>query len=133
MSSMSIDILNQVKSGHIPINVWRFSLRGSSDEDCVPAGLIKFSACSWLFKFVVEWIHAIRKSAESRSLQNISNIIAVADEQSGAVYLFVALCSTWFFSSNKWFLQFGSIFCCKETKKKQFAFFIQKILIFSHR
>ena len=56
----SIYVLHQVKKEYIPINIWHFSFRDSSDEDCVFAGLKKFFSCSWFFKFVVEWTPAVK-------------------------------------------------------------------------
>ena len=60
----SILISNRVKRQQILVNVWRFSVRHSSDEDCVFAGLKTFFSCSKNFKYVVEWIPAIRYNAE---------------------------------------------------------------------
>ena len=60
----SILISNQVKREQILINVWRFSVRYSSDKDCVFAGLKKLFTSSEIFKYVVEWNPAIRYNAE---------------------------------------------------------------------
>ena len=69
-----------MKRQHIPINVLRFSFRDYLDEEGVYAGLNKFFASSWIFKFVIEWIFAIRNNVEIRSIQNTTNIIEVADK-----------------------------------------------------
>ena len=64
----------------MPINILLFSLRDSSDEDCVFEGLKKFfclfiSLSLLLNEFLQSEIMQI-----SRSVQNITAIIAVADE-----------------------------------------------------
>ena len=43
-----------MKREGIPINILRFSLKDSSDEDSIFAGLKTFFACSYAFKFVIE-------------------------------------------------------------------------------
>ena len=50
--------------GHILINVLRFSWRYSFDKDCVFDELKKYFACSYVFKYFVEWILVIRKISE---------------------------------------------------------------------
>ena len=65
-----------------------FSLRDSSDEDYV---------FDCLFKFLSLLLNEFLQSEimqKSRSVQIITNIIAVADEQSVAVCMFVVLRST---------------------------------------
>ena len=51
---------------HILINLWRFSLRVFSNEDCVFSGLKKLFCLFINFKFVVEWIPAIRNHVQSK-------------------------------------------------------------------
>ena len=63
----SICILRRAKREYIPMKVWRFSLRHSSDEYCV---------------FV--WVNS-EIMQKSRSAQNITSIIAVTVEKLSAV------------------------------------------------
>ena len=63
------------------MNVWHCSLREYLDDDNgVFTGLKTFPAYSYAFKFVVEWIPAVRNNAKILLSPNLTNIIAVADE-----------------------------------------------------
>ena len=57
-------IFNQAQTERTPLNVWLFPWGNSSDEDCVVSGLKNFFACSWVYKFAIEWIPAIRNTAK---------------------------------------------------------------------
>ena len=48
----------------MPVNVWHFSWRDSSDGDCAFAGLKNVFDYLQVFKFVVEWVPAVRNNAE---------------------------------------------------------------------
>ena len=76
----SICIFNQVKREHIPINEWRFSLRDSLDEDCVFAGLKKFFLVHKFLSLLLKKFLLSEIIQKLRSIQKITNIIAVADE-----------------------------------------------------
>ena len=68
-NKFSICVLNQVKKRHIPINVWLFSLRDSSDEDCV---------FDCLFKFLSLLLNEFLQSEimqKSRSVQIITTLL----------------------------------------------------------
>ena len=70
--------LNQVNKEQITTKVWRFSLRDSSDEDGVFAGL-KFFLLFYKFFLLNKFLQS-EVMQKSRSVQNITNIIAVADK-----------------------------------------------------
>ena len=76
----SICMLNQMKRGHIPINVWGFSLRDSSDEDCVFAGLKEFLLVHKFLSLLLNELQQSEIMQKSHSVQNINYIVAVADE-----------------------------------------------------
>ena len=77
--------INQVKREHIPINSLPFSSRVSLDANCIFAWLIIF-----LSLLLNEFLQ-LRIIQKSRSVQDITSIIAVADKLSGALSIFVEL------------------------------------------
>ena len=77
--------INQVKREHIPINSLPFSSRVSLDTNCIFAWLIIF-----LSLLLNEFLQ-LRIIQKSRSVQDITSIIAVADKLSGALSIFVEL------------------------------------------
>ena len=64
----------------MPINILRFSLRDSSDEDCVFAGLKNFFCLFISLSLLLNELLQSEIMQISRSVQNITAIIAVADE-----------------------------------------------------
>ena len=77
--------INQVKREHIPINSLPYSSRVSLDANCIFAWLIIF-----LSLLLNEFLQ-LRIIQKSRSVQDITSIIAVADKLSGALSIFVEL------------------------------------------
>ena len=72
---------NQVKKEHIPINILRFFLDDSSNEDCAFAGLNNFFAFhEFLCLLLLNEFLQSEIMQKSRSVQIIRSIIAVTDE-----------------------------------------------------
>ena len=95
--------INQVKRERIPINSLPFSSRVSLDANCIFAWLIILFPHMFLSLLLNEFLQLciIQKS---RSVQDITSIIAAADELSGALLDFVIQINNFFsfiqFSAN---------------------------------
>ena len=78
LHKFSIFILNQVKREHIPIKVRHFSLRKSSDEDSVFAGLKNFLLFHKFLSLLLNEFLQSEILQKSRSVQNVNSIITAA-------------------------------------------------------